>query len=404
MEIVYLLLALSAGSVIGYFFHKSKSSSLITERELLRQENENLKSQKQDFEELKEESMKAAKAAMLEASNQMSSKLLEDHKRENELSKKQAEEVAKKETEKLNKEFVQIVDKLSSLQGHMNRQDNKLSSVWQALASPAGAGSYAEIGLENTLKSFGLEQGRDFHTQYTVNYEGGRLRPDAVVLLPSGNLMVIDSKSSKFFLEIAQASADDEDKLLIELKKTMDRHLNDLAARDYKNAVRKNHNNADGTIINVMYLPNEAALQKVFKADPEFRNKCYKKDIILTDPSGLQLLLNIATHEIARAKQEHNYKLILQEMGKVISSLDMFLRHTESVGKSIRISAEHYSKLSKSVNARLLGRIKRVLDLGVLPEKEAKLPDSLPDYNVTENEIQIVDSSDQAKVPELEEV
>lgn len=396
MEFVYIAAGLVAGFLIGFFFHKSKSHSHIVEKELLRQENEQLKGQSADWEGFKEESLKTAKAAMFEASSEMSNKLLEDHKRENEVSKKQTEEITKKETEKLNKEFTQIVEKLASIQGQVGKQDSKLSAVWQALSSPGGAGSYAEIGLENTLKSFGLEQGRDFKTQYSVNHEGNRLRPDALVFLPAGNLMVIDSKSSKFFLEIADAHEDDEERLLAELKKTMNNHLSGLSSKDYKNAIKQDSKDDSGTVINVMYLPNEAALQKVFLADSEFRSKCYKKDIILADPSGLQLLLNIATHEIARAKQEHNYKIILAEMGKVITSLDTFLRHAESVGKSIRISADHYSKLSKSVNGRLLSRIKKVIDLGVIPENDSKLPESLPDFSVSENEPELIEAEDTA--------
>ena len=253
-ELVYAAIALVVGVFLGWLFQKPKLIKLFLDKELLRQENETLKAQQTTLESLKEQSMQAAKAAMYEATSQMSSKLLEDHKRENEASKKEAEEITKKETEKLNKEFAQIVDKLSSLQGHIDRQEGKLSSVWQALASPGGAGAYAEIGLENTLKSFGLEMGRDFQTQYAVNHEGRSLRPDAVVFLPSGNLMVIDSKSSKFFLEIAGASGEDEEHLLGELKKTMNRHLNDLAAKGYKDAVRNETKNQDGTIINVCLL------------------------------------------------------------------------------------------------------------------------------------------------------
>ncbi|PIR32135.1 MAG: hypothetical protein COV36_04990 [Alphaproteobacteria bacterium CG11_big_fil_rev_8_21_14_0_20_44_7] len=389
---VFLIL----GGLIGYFFQKSRATQGMIEVELLRQENEQLKSREGDWNKVKEESLQAAKAAMFEASQHMSSKLLEDHKRENEAAKKQSQEITEKTTENLNKEFSQIVEKLASLSGQVNKQDSKISTVWQALASPGGAGSYAEIGLENTLKNFGLEKGRDFKTQYSVAGENGRLRPDAVIYLPEGNVMVIDSKSSKYFLEIAAAVENDEKRLLEELKKTMNNHLTSLASKDYKNAVKQDLKLSGGKVINVMYLPNESAMQKVFQADSEFRSKCYKHDIIPADPSALQLLLNIAIHEISRAKQEHNYKVILQEMSKVISSLDVFLRNAESVGRAIRSSAENFSKLSRSVNSRLLPRVRRIIDLGVEPEKNAKIPDSLPDFNVTEHEHVLVEAEEPA--------
>ena len=62
-----------------------------------------------------------------------------------------------------------------------------------------------ETVLENTLKSFGLTAGIDFVLQQTFGSEdGSRLRPDAIVFLPADSVLVIDSKASKFLLELAQ--------------------------------------------------------------------------------------------------------------------------------------------------------------------------------------------------------
>lgn len=408
MDIVFLLIGLAAGAGAGFFFAKNKFSNDLLEKEVLKRELEMFKSQQDDRSQIREDYMEAAKAAMFEASSKMSSKLLEDHKRENEEARRKAEETTRKETEGIHKEFSQVVEKLHNLKGNLDSQGKKISTVWQALSNPGGAGAMAEIGLENTLKSFGLEAGRDFKTQYSVNYEGNRLRPDAVVFLPYNNLMVIDAKSSKIFLEIAEAAGENEDLLLANLKKTMDNHLSGLAAKSYKDAVASDVDGEIGTVVNVMYLPNEAALQKVFQADPEFRSKCYKKDIILTDPAGLQLLLNICKHEISRAKQEVNYKEILKEMSKVVSSLDMFMRGASAVGDSIKKSADNFAKLGKSVNSRLLPRVKKMIDLGVQPEKEVKSLNGLPDFTVNQNEPNLIEvqtnESDSEKVADIGDI
>ncbi|MGB1539669.1 MAG: hypothetical protein ACPG80_01805, partial [Rickettsiales bacterium] len=63
--------------------------------ELLKQQIAQQETRMKDWETQKEESVKAAKAAILEAGGQMSSKLLEDHKREQEAHKKEQEKFLK---------------------------------------------------------------------------------------------------------------------------------------------------------------------------------------------------------------------------------------------------------------------------------------------------------------------
>jgi DNA recombination protein RmuC len=271
--------------------------------------------------------------------------------------------------------------------------------VWQTLASPAGAGVHAEIGLENTLRSFGLESGRDYVTQFSVNYDdfenSGRLRPDVVIFLPDDNLVVIDAKSSKFFLELADLAKDASDADLNEkLRKTMNQHLKDLQSKDYKTAVKNSAKCEPKIVFSVIYLPSEAARERVLRADPEFRQKCFKQGLILADPSSIPFILNVATHEISRVRQESNHKMIMKEVGKLISSMDIFVRYIEDVGGSIKKAADNYSKLSKSVNGRLLSRVRNMLDYGVEPEKGVKMPQRLRDFTVIENSSPLIDDAD----------
>jgi DNA recombination protein RmuC len=350
------IIALVAGFGIGYYAQKNKTILAQKEAELLKQQIEQIKNIKD-----------SASAQVLEVSQIISSKLLEDHKRENEQSKKQSEE----STNNIQKEFAKVVEKLAAIDGQNKHQEQKISAIWQGLISPVKAANFAEIGLENTLKSFGLEQGRDFITQNAL--EGTRLKPDAVINLPGGNVMVIDAKTSSFFVE-------ETDKL----KQTMNKHLQDLAGKDYAASVKTTGN---VFVVNVMYLPSEAALTKALEADSSFSQKCIDNGIILASPSSLQLLLHIANHHIATSRQEQNYRVILKEMGKVISSLDNYLRGLEKVGNSLKSTVTHFTNMAGPINSRLLPRIKRLIDMGVEPESQAKLPANIPNFNLIEQEV-----------------
>ena len=164
----------------------------------------------------------------------------------------------------------------------------------------------------------------------------------------------------------------------------MNKHLQDLTSKDYAANVKITGN---VFVVNVMYLPSEVALTKVLEADSSFGQKCIDNGIILASPSSLQLLLHIANHHIATSRQEQNYRIILGEMGKVISSLDNYLRGLEQVGKSLKNTVKHFTDMAGPINNRLLPRIKRLIDMGVEPESQAKLPTQIPNYSFVELEL-----------------
>ena len=379
------------GAVIGFLFQKSQSQKIIIEKEVLAKEVELLKEQANSFDKYQEESLKSARAVMFEASAQVSAKLLEDHKRENLESRKAAEDITQKTAEGLQQEFKSVVEKLAGLNQVVATQNKKVDGLWQTLSNPTGAGQFAEIGLENMLHAFGLEKDRDFFTQFATNYEGKSLRPDAVIKLSDDNLIVIDSKSSKLFFELSAENVN-EAELLEKLKKRMGMHLNDLSSRDYSNAVQQAHKSENGNIINVMYVPSDSAYARVLQSDNQFSQKCTARNIHFADPSRIEFILNLARYNINRAKQEANHQEIVKEMGKVVSSVDNLLRGIDRVGKSLKMAAKSFSDLGGTVNGRLIPRIKNAVALGLKPEKELNLPESIPNFNIIENQSVVIES------------
>ena len=130
-----------------------------------------------EFEHLKEESLQAARAAVLTTAQEVSSKLLEDHKRENAEAK---EEAAKRvrHSETVLKQIGNDLGTTRQIDGRCRRITRCSTRCGARSQTSGGAGQLAEVGLANTLKAFGLEQGRDFQLQFTTqDEEGRRLRP-----------------------------------------------------------------------------------------------------------------------------------------------------------------------------------------------------------------------------------
>lgn len=346
----------------------------------------------EDWQKAKAEALNHAKAAVLTTAHEVSSKLIADHKRESVAAKKETEERIRKTTADMTKQFEGVAKSVTALHGQVGESRATIDTVWRALSSPAGAGDYSEMALENTLKSFGLERGRDYEVEYTVHdaAEQRRLRPDAIVFLPFDAVLVIDCKASKFLLELAEVEETDrEAETLANLAKTMSQHLRRLAAKDYQGQVLDSYRASGRSgeirrILSVMYLPNETAVEKFRKADPEFERKAAKEQIIVAGPTGLASIIGFARVEIDLGRQAENQEQIVESTQQLLESVGVVLEHVGKVGKGIRVASESFANLTKSINARLLPRSHKLVKLGVRPAKGKPLPNHLAQYQVVD--------------------
>ncbi len=342
-----------------------------------------------DWEIQKSEMLQHTKAAVLEVGNTVSTKLLADHKQETEAAKKEASERVEKATKAFGEQVELVVKSVALLNDQVGRNHQMTDTVWKALSSPGGAGHFAEIGLENCLKSFGLERARDFLVQHSiVGDEGGRLRPDAILFLPFDSALVIDSKASKFLLELAEVEGTDAEEVAYQnLARTMNAHLRSLASKDYRAAIFAAYREAGRSgelkrVLNVMYLPNDAALEKLTRCDPDFWKKAAKEQILVVGPTGLAGIIGFARVEIDLGRQVENQEHIVDAVQQLLESVGILVGHVDGVGRGIKGAADSFSKLAGSVNSRLLPRARKLAQLGVRPPRGKSLPQNVPAYQV----------------------
>lgn len=357
--------------------------------ELAQQRYAEMQRRMEDWQKSREDALQHAKAAIFEVGNQLSGKLIEDHKRQTDEAKKESEEKVKQNTGQLREQMQMLEQHVASLKGKVDESAGTMDIVKRSLLSPVGAGSLAEITLENIFAASGLVKDRDFVMQYTIsdNGEGNRLRPDAVVFLPAGRVMVVDSKASKFFLELAQAEEElEKQEIYGKIKATMRNHLKALAAKDYKEAVKNQLKKLDRANIShistIMFLPSESALEKLLVADPEFHGKALEAEIIPAGPAGIVNILSIARFHIAEEHQLKNYENILEEVRKLLSSINVMYEHAERMGKAVQNAASYYDKFAASFNSRLLLRAKNIQHLGVSAQQNKPLPLPLGRYQL----------------------
>ena len=88
-------------------------------------------------------------------------------------------------------ELAQMVRQLGEGVGTLRQETGNLVT---ALKRPATRGSWGEIQLRNVVEMAGMVSHCDFLEQSTIQTDEGALRPDMLVRLPGGKLVVVDSK------------------------------------------------------------------------------------------------------------------------------------------------------------------------------------------------------------------
>lgn len=360
-----------------------------------------------DFEQTVKQMTEAAKAATLETGKQLSSMLLETHKREADEQKKLSEEKVKQTTEGLLQQVTVITDTVTRLHQQVGDSRRTIDTVHRALSHPGGAGRLAEIGLENTLKAFGLQPGHDFIIQYHAAGDGerGSLRPDAIVFLPGDAVLVIDSKASKVLLDHAEAEDEAaEAAALQQLGQRMNLHLRALAAKDYGTAVLATVRELKrgGSLkrsMTAMVLPNDAAVEKLRRADPDFERRAAEADIVIAGPSALAAIIAVSRMQIDSGRQAENLEQIVDAVTKLVDSTGTALSLAEKVGKGLQQASDSFDQFSRSVNRRLLPRVRNLAKLGIRP---GKAPQALPAFEVTiRNTDDIIDAESEEVTPRL---
>ncbi len=314
-----------------------------------------------NFEKLREESTKATKATLFDLGNELSKQLIDIHKKENQESREISEKKISDTTAKFNNEFERIVNMVGILGREITQSKNIVDVIKNSLLSPSGAGSLAEITLENILKSSGLRKTLDFTMQYNIiSKDKNILRPDALIFLPNNNLMVVDAKASKFLIE------DTED--LKNLARTMHSHLKSLSGKSYAENLQKSLRGGGdnfGNVVTLMFLPSEHSIEKLIEADKDFMSKAWKFNILPVGPAGLMNMLYFAKFQISEKMMIHNHQQIIEEVKNLVASVSTMANHSLRLGNSISSLVSYYDKFAGSFNRNFLSKVRNISSMGV---------------------------------------
>ena len=262
----------------------------------------------------------------------------------------------------------EAVELVRAGQGQVRDEARRL--VTALTSSPKQRGRWGERSLENVLTQAGLVKGIDFHTEVSVEGEEGRLRPDAVVHLPQGRELIIDSKCSlNAYLDGCDEVDDDKRAAFFKAHlASIVRHAQQLGSKNYWAQF------GQAAEFVIMYIPGEHFLSAALEQDSDLWERAFQNKVLLATPTNLVAIARTVAsvwrqEKLAEAAEE------IANLGKELHSrLATMAQHMERVGKNLSTANAAYNQMVGSFESQVLTQAKRFEGLGAGSAKELPSP------------------------------
>lgn len=240
-------------------------------------------------------------------------------------------------------------------------------------------GDWGEMILERTLENCGLKKDDQYLIQPTYkDNEGKIMRPDAVVLFPNDESIIIDSKVSlTAYQEALNTSNDDErEKHLKEHITSVKKHIDELTDKNYEKIVP----NSIGYVL--MFIPYESGYVAAIKTDPGILQYAYKKKIIIISPANLLMTLQLTHTMWQNYRMNKNVEEIMRQSSdlydKFVSYAETFVKMDKDI-ENLRTHFEQARNQLSSGKGNVIKRLENMKQLGVNPKKE--IPENIKELN-----------------------
>ncbi len=240
-------------------------------------------------------------------------------------------------------------------------------------------GDWGEMILLRILEDSGLRRGEEFLVQENVkDASGSNFRPDVIVRFPEGTSVVIDSKVSLTAYAEAVAASDPQQRehLLDEHVRSIRRHIDELADKNYADLVK----GSVGYVL--MFVPNESSYIAAMKRQPSLSFDAYKKHVIILSPTNLMMTLHLTYNLWQVNRQNRNVEEIVRRAADLYDKVVGFQDDFNAVENALQRLSKVYSDARRKLYdgpGNILRRTETLRQLGVTPHKSLNIdPPSTP--------------------------
>jgi DNA recombination protein RmuC len=243
-------------------------------------------------------------------------------------------------------------------------------SLSNALRKPVVRGSWGEMTLKNALENAGLRAEIDFVLQHQTEREDGRRRTDAVVNLPKGRKLIIDSKN---LMEsyIAYSSATDEKKkaaLAQEHSRALRFHIRDLSSKEYWRRY-------DGLDCVILFIPDDGMYHAAIQDESELIRDACEKRVFVANPMSLIPLLKAVAYVLDQERANKNAAEIQKVGMDLYGELNRFTEKIANIGSKLQASVRAYNEAIPALDRSIVSKSRTLKQLGASKGGEPQLPE-----------------------------
>ena len=267
-------------------------------------------------------------------------------------------------------ELAQMVRSLGEGVGSLRQETGNLVS---ALRRPSTRGSWGEIQLRNVVEMAGMVSHCDFIEQSTIQTGEGTLRPDMLVRLPGGKVVVVDSKVPLDAYLSSLEATDDDDRAMHAARHARQtrEHISKLAAKSYQSQF-------DSTPeFVVMFVPSDGIYQAALAQDPALIEYGVQQQVLMATPTTLIGLLWAVHYGWRQELIAESAREIAESARELHSRLGRFAQPLSKVGRQLDSAVSAYNEAVGSFDHRVIPQVRRIEQAGAASEKDVSAPEPI---------------------------
>jgi DNA recombination protein RmuC len=267
-------------------------------------------------------------------------------------------------------ELAQMVRQLGEGVGGLRQETGNLVA---ALRRPSTRGSWGEIQLRNVVEMAGMVSHCDFVEQRGVQTGEGVLRPDMLVRLPAGKLVVVDSKVPlDAYLSALEAGDDAERELHLARHARQTReHVVKLASKGYQRQFECSPEFV------VMFVPSDGIYQAALAADPGLIEHGVQQQVLIAAPTTLIGLLWAVHYGWRQEQIAESAREIAEAAGELHRRLGRFVEPLAKTGRQLDAAVRSYNEAVGSFDHRVMPQIRRIEHAGAGSGRAVSAPETV---------------------------
>ncbi len=264
-------------------------------------------------------------------------------------------------------ELAQMVRQLGDGVGTLRVETGNLVS---ALKRPSTRGSWGEIQLRNVVEMAGMVSHCDFLEQSTIQTADGPLRPDMLVRLPGGKLVVVDSKVplDAYLSSLESGSENDRELHTARHARQTRDHIAKLASKGYQRQF-------DSTPeFVVMFVPSDGIYQAALAQDPGLIEYGVQQQVLMATPTTLIGLLWAVHYGWRQELIAESAREIAESARELHRRLGRFIEPLAKVGRQLDSATSAYNEAVGSFDHRVMPQVRRIEQAGAASDRDVVTP------------------------------